>query len=323
MGKLDQAVYSYLSRCDRFADLFNGSLFHGEQILCAGQLQESSERCVRKDENGDYKETERDIRKTLQDGSVLQIFAEENQSYVSYVMPLRCMNYDVREYLRQVSELEMQNREQKKFQNSDEYLSGLCENDQLNPIYTVVLYWGEKSWNGSRALSDMMMFSEDSRFKSLFCDYSMNLVCINEIENLEDYKTDLQAVFRLLQCRGDKEKLYAVVRDREEYSHLPEDTYDVLTLFLSDKRLELKKEEAYIKERGEYNMCQALTELIEDGKQEGIKEGIKEGENRLLELQKILLASGKMDELNQVILNQSYREKMYIKYADTLSVSSC
>ncbi|MDD6614538.1 MAG: hypothetical protein PUF13_00310 [Lachnospiraceae bacterium] len=311
MGKLDHAVYSYLSKGDRFADLFNGSLFHGEQVLCGDLLIDSSERCIRKDESGNYKETDRDIRKTLQDGTILQIFAEESQSYVSYVMPLRCMNYDVRDYLSQVSALEIQNRKQKKFRDSDEYLSGLCADDRLIPVYTVVLYWGEKNWTGPRTLSDMMEFSDDSRFKELFCDYTMNLVCINEIDNLEDYKTDLQAVFRLLQCRGEKEKLHSVVKSRDEYSHLPEDAYDVLTLFLSDKRLELKKEEVYIKERGEYDMCQALTELIEDGKQEGIKEG----ENRLLNLQKILIAAGKMDELSQVILDETYRQKMYQEYA--------
>lgn len=315
MGKLDQAVYSYLSRCDRFADLFNGSLFHGEQVLCPELLTDSSERCIMKDKDGDYKETDRDIRKIMQDGTVLQIFAEENQSYVSYVMPLRCMNYDVRDYLKQASALEIQNRKQKKLRESDEYLSGLCACDRLTPIYTIVLYWGEKTWDGPRTLSDMMEFSENSRFNDLFCNYSMNLVCVNEIENLEDYKTDLQSVFRLLQCRREKEKLCMVVQNREEYSHLPEDAYDVLTLFMSDKRLEIKKEEVYIKERGEYDMCQALTELIEDGKQEGIKEGLKEGESRLLRLQRFLIAEGKMDELNRVILDEMYRQKMYCKYA--------
>lgn len=136
MGKLDQAVYSYLSRCDRFADLFNVSLFHGEQVLCPELLTDSSERCIMKDKDGDYKDTDR-----------------------------------------------------------------------------------------------------------------------------------------------------------------------------------VKKEEVYIEEKGEYDMCQALTELIEDGKQEGIKEGLKEGENRLLRLQRFLIAEGKMDELNKVILDEMYRQKMYCKYA--------
>ena len=58
MGKQNNALYAYLSDSRRFADVFNGSLFQGEQILCAEQLQSDTERYIQKG-SGEYKERER------------------------------------------------------------------------------------------------------------------------------------------------------------------------------------------------------------------------------------------------------------------------
>lgn len=310
MGKLNNVLYPYLSDPERFADLFNGSLFKGEQVLHAEQMETVTERYIRKDEDGEYRETERDIRKVLRDGLMLQIFAVENQSYVSYMMPLRCMGYDVREYQQQIAALEKENREQKRLRGGDEYLSGLRAGDRLVPVYTIVLYWGEKEWQGPRRLSDMMGFEGNEKLRELFCDYSMHLVCVSEIENCEDYRSDLRDVFRLLKYRGDKEKMYAAVKERDEYRHLSEDTYDVLALLLGDSRLPMKKEKVYLGEEGGYDMCQALTELYEDWK----NEGIEEGERRLLELGGMLISAGRDDELIRIFTDEGYREKLNLEF---------
>ena len=46
MGKYDDAMYSYLSDNGRFADLFNGAVFHGEEVLRADALEEGAGRYV-------------------------------------------------------------------------------------------------------------------------------------------------------------------------------------------------------------------------------------------------------------------------------------
>lgn len=313
MGKQNNVLYSYLSAPERFAEIFNLGLFQGNQVLKAEQLEAAGERSIQK-EDGEYRETNRDIRKVLRDGSVYQIFAVENQSYVSFVMPLRCMMYDAREYQSQIEALEKENRKQKKLKNSDEYLSGLQKRDRIAPVYTIVVYWGEKEWNGPRCLKDMMEFAGNEQLKELFCDYSMHLLCINEIENCEDYKSDLKEVIRLLKCRGDKEKMYAAVSNCEEYRHLSEETYDVLSVLLGDDRLPVKKEAAGVKGEGGYDMCKALTELYEDGIKEGRKEGLKEGELRFSRLCEILIHAGKESELKRIVKDPSYREQLYQEY---------
>lgn len=313
MGQQNNVLYEYLSDPERFADIFNVSQFGGEQVLCAEQLISDTERYVNKEEQL-YREKSRDIKKVLRDGSVFRIFALENQSYVNYIMPLRCMEYDVREYRRQVSVLEKENREKKRLHGSDEYLSGLRETDRIIPIYTVVIYWGEKKWRGPHDLADMMEFAGNKLMKDLFYNYPMRLVCINEIEDCENYRTDLREVIRLLKCRGDKEKMYSIVREREEYQHLAEDTYDVLVLLLGEKKLSIKKEKVYSDEKGGYDMCQALKELIEDGRKEGRREGIKEGEGRMLRLLRILDSSGRYEELSRALNDDKFRLELCTEY---------
>ena len=114
--------------------------------------------------------------------------------------------------------------------------------------------------------------------------------------------------FRLLNCRGNKEKMKSVVSEWEEYRHLSEDTYDILTVMLNNEELLLKKQEVCTE--GGFDMCQAIKGLIEDGK----KEGIKEGEFRLVQLGKILVESGRSDELGRIMLDQTYREKLYQEF---------
>lgn len=46
MGKYDDAMYQFLSNNERFADLFNGVLFGGRQVLHAEVLEGDSERYV-------------------------------------------------------------------------------------------------------------------------------------------------------------------------------------------------------------------------------------------------------------------------------------
>ena len=46
----------------------------------------------------------RDVKMQLRSGTVLQVLAVENQSYINYGMPVRIMGYDAAEYNRQMKE---------------------------------------------------------------------------------------------------------------------------------------------------------------------------------------------------------------------------
>ncbi len=56
----------------------------------------------------------------------------------------------------------------------DEFLSRMKKDDKLNPVITVVFYYGEKIWDGSRCLHDMF---EKTRMKRLqYRDWKASLV---------------------------------------------------------------------------------------------------------------------------------------------------
>ena len=67
----------------------------------------------------------------------------------------------------------------------------------------------------------------------------------------------------------------------EAYSHLSKETWEAIAV-MTDNAVMLQKKDKYKTENGEeeeYNMCQALEELMEDNRNEGRNEGRSEGRN--------------------------------------------
>lgn len=71
----------------------------------------------------------------------------------------------------------------------------------------------------------------------------------------------------------DKEKLYELVMNDPAYEKLDEDAYDVIAEYTNmDDIMEMKQEE----QKGDkVNMCRAIREMIEDGREQGREQGIK------------------------------------------------
>lgn len=301
MGKYDTCMKEFLQNKDRFADLFNGCCFQGRQIIRAEDLREASENYVITDKRlpgkTRQKDTEiiRDIKMVLGSGMVLQVLAVENQSYIDYAMPVRCMGYDAAEYRRQLKErkqerrllMNSENRPKNPAVSMDETLSGILSSDRLHPVYTLCLYSGTEPWDGPRKLSDMMAFDpQNKNLQSLFEEYHLHLFCINEQYVFDAFRSDLKPLFQAINCRNNKKKMIELMKD-ETYSHLNEDTWDAIAV-MTDNAAMLQKKDLYKTEnqKEEFNMCQALQELMQDERNEGRIEGRNEGK---IEDQKIVI----------------------------------
>lgn len=301
MGKYDTCMKEFLQNKDRFADLFNGCCFQGRQIIRAEDLREASENYVITDKRlpgkTRQKDTEiiRDVKMVLGSGMVLQVLAVENQSYIDYAMPVRCMGYDAAEYRRQLKERKQERRQLMNSENRpknpavsmDETLSGILSSDRLHPVYTLCLYSGTEPWDGPRKLSDMMAFDpQNKNLQSLFEEYHLHLFCINEQYVFDAFRSDLKPLFQAINCRNNKKKMIELMKD-ETYSHLNEDTWDAITV-MTDNAAMLQKKDLYKTEnqKEEFNMCQALQELMQDERNEGRIEGRNEGK---IEDQKIVI----------------------------------
>lgn len=269
MGKYDTCMREFLQNKERFADFFNGCCFQGEQVIRAEELQDASEMYIIEnfppekpvakgaDAQGhnsrqSRRKTQffRDVKMYLCSGTALQILAVENQSYIDYSMPVRCMEYDAAEYHRQLKAKKrrwnLMNRRQKgssitsgavSAATSHEKLSGILKTDRLQPVYTVCLYSGTDPWDGPRTLSDMMAFHpNDNYLRFLFRDYPLNLFCVNEHSGFDEFHTDLRQLFRAMNCRKDKQKLTELMGDKL-YSHLNEDTLDAIAVMTDNAAL--------------------------------------------------------------------------------------
>ena len=254
MGKYDRCMKAYLQDKRRFADLFNGSCFQGKQIIRAEDLEEASENYVAVEEKQPGKplqkgtEIIRDVKMRYRSGMILQVLAVENQSYIDYGMPVRCMGYDAAEYSRQLKERKQERRllarhkeeHEKELKTTiDERLSGILRSDRLHPVYTICLYSGEEPWDGPRKLSDMMEFDPEESVRSLFKDYPLTLFCINEQEGFEEFHSGLKQLFCAMNCRKDKERMSELIKN-EAYSHLSKETWEAIAV-MTDNAAMLRK----------------------------------------------------------------------------------
>ena len=239
----------------------------------------------------------RDVKMQLRSGTVLQVLAVENQSYINYGMPVRIMGYDAAEYNRQMKEHRQQvSALWKQVESSGqydtlaipvtyaEYMSGILKTDRLHPVYTICLYSGTETWDGPRTLSDMMEFrAETDPLKEYFSDYPANLFCVNEQKEFECFHTELRELLRAMNYRKDKRKFLSLEKD-ERYAHLSKETWEAIATMTGrsffEENMEIYKSQNE-NQREEYDMCQALRKIREDffneGKAEGREEGRAEG----------------------------------------------
>lgn len=286
MGKSDTTAKNWFRNKERFADLFNGTLFRGEQLIKPEDLEiiDGEADTFLEDQNKKTKSVQRyrDIVMRWKNDVKFVILACENQDKIHYAMPLRNMLYDAMSYQEQMKRLwETQGS---KGTVGEEFLSRFRKEDSLAPIVTLVFYYGEKDWDGSLELYDMI--NKDipkplwEKIKDYIPNYHINLVDPKNIEDFEKFQTDLQPIFGMLQYRNNKEAMVRYVEEHKDFfGSVDIDTYYAIREFihsdgiLNDVINESKEESV--------NMCKALQDLFD----EGVEQGRREAEQRCVEVE--------------------------------------
>lgn len=214
MGKGDVYVKKMLRDPKRFADLFNASMFQGRQVIRHEDLKLMTEEngIMIMDKKGRKQvwHRRRDVKMRMPSGVVLSVLACEIQERVHYAMPVRTLLYDALDYSEQVQKLEQVHRDRKELVNSEEFLSGIKKKDRLEPVITLVFYYGRKDWDGSRSLYELLDINkEDEAARELMKyvpNYWINLVEAAKEEDLERYQSDLHYVLGMLQLLEKEER---------------------------------------------------------------------------------------------------------------------
>ena len=237
MGKGNAAVKQWLGNPRRFADLFNGIVFQGKQVILPEDLHLATGETdiLVSDKNKKAKEVQRyrDIIMRWEQGAYLVLLACENQENVHYAMPVRNMLYDSLSYVEQIRQSwkHLESSEEQKVTGA-EFLSQFRKADKLVPVITLVFYYHPDAWDGSLDLHGILRLSDDESKNKILqkyvSNYRINLVDAGNINELENFHTDLQ---------------------------------------------EIKKEEG----EEQIDMCKALEDLYQDGIEQGIESGIERG----------------------------------------------
>lgn len=280
MGKKNIVWNDYISQNERFADFFNAVVFQGEELVTPEALTAMDTKLWRRNRKEDsYHEYVRDNVKRWDYGGMRYILGLEPEDSPHFALPVKYMNYESVQHERQYREI-MKAHRQKNDLCQKEYLSGFSKSDYLMPVITIGIYLGKEKWFGHTALGGMMGMEKipqqiKEKLLPLNNDFHVNLFDIHTMSSSDIFKTDLREVFGFLKRQDDKEALRKYVEQNERFRHLPEDAYDVLSVYSGSRELEIYKEE-YEKEE-EYDMCQAIHDMIEDGRIEGRAEGRAEG----------------------------------------------
>ncbi|MBO5160193.1 MAG: Rpn family recombination-promoting nuclease/putative transposase [Lachnospiraceae bacterium] len=311
MGKSNIAVKQWLRDKQRFADLFNGTVFQGQQIVLPEDLEEiDSESSIivtdkEKREKGIQKY--RDIAMRWKQNAELAILACENQNKVHYAMPIRTMFYDCLSYTDQVRQI-WKNRDEQIKNTEEEFLSQFRKEDKIYPIISLVFYYGLNPWDASRDLYGMFHQEQEIRnseiWKQYVPNYKLNLIDAGDVEDVEKFSSDLQLIFGMLKYRKQENGIQEYIENHKEYfSNVDLETYQAVRELLHSEN-QLKKIVSVKNREGRIDMCTALEAIYQNGVNEGMSAGIEEGIKAMI-LTCCELGLSKEQILEKIIKNSS------------------
>ena len=258
VGQKDILLKDYFTP-DIFADAINAILYDGKSVVTPERMRTIDIETQRvEDENGNVTADTRlrDSAKVVEvDDAIYCLFAIEHQSVEDYTMPLRIMEYDVREYLRQVK-------------------SNKGVQVRIKPIITIVMYWKADKWNQPVSVKDIfdkntVRWLEDNGLGGYIQDYRMHLFEPGTVkeEDLEKFKTELKDVIAYVKYSKSTEAL----KDYNE-KYKPDLTKSTVTLIneLTNSKY------VFIEGKERLDMCEAFEGLIEEGRAKGKAEELKE-----------------------------------------------
>ena len=231
---------------DVFADIVNVLLFGGKPIVKESELENGLAKSQYKADTSEIHEQERDVSKFWKNGLIkIAILGFENQTSVDKDMPLRIMGYDGQSYRSQL----LTDKDSKKC--SDRY-----------PVSTLVLYFGEKHWDGYKSLHDVLNIPDE--LKPFVSDYKINVF---EIAYLDEgqvslFKSDFKYVADyFVQMQRNKE----YIPSEETMKHVDE-VLKIMSVLTNDNRFV----EAQSGVKGGLNtMCEALDRVEQRGVEKG------------------------------------------------------
>lgn len=283
---------------DVFADIINGVLFDGKQVVSEHALENVKDRSQYKFNNIIH-EQERDLAKRWIPYKIcFALYGLEHETGAEPYMPMRIIGYDGAAYRGQLTKRE---RDRPNF-----------------PVITIVLYFGTKHWDQPRTLYECMNIQEN--LKPFVSDYKINVV---EVAFLDDKLDNFHSDFRIIaEYFVNKRRNIEYTPSAQEIQHVDE-FLRLLQALTGDDRyfdvLNLLQKEA--KKEG-VNMCEILDKVenrgIAIGEIRGEIRGEKRGREKMADeinqLNAILLKQNRMDDLRRTLADRNYQRQLMTEF---------
>ena len=300
MGKLDDMTKELYENDLVFADTMNVLFFDGDPMIRAQDLspldpteehtifdddfvsitesEEKTDKTQRKAEafsNQKYRDVLRMLQTQNGKLKVRIIVGAEIQSHIHYAMPIRNFEYDALNLSRQLSARQKYNRENHLLKSKNEFLSGIKKGETFTPVLTVVVYLGKETWDAPKTLHEM--FNLDGVPETLLAyvpDYRTAILQPESVtsKQLARMKSPLRHILGVIKASTNWQDMNNYVnQNKNDLSHLDSLTAGIISeaCNMNIPKQELEKEDV--------NMCEALVQLKEIGRQEGLSEGKIEG----------------------------------------------
>ena len=343
MGEKNDTFSYYVGKEEVLADLYNAVVYGGRQAICPENLADV-QRTYHEPLTSRYGkkrrvQRERDAAKLLCREGCPVLLAVENQDEMNHGMPLRCAEYDVEEFQKQMRRIRKRHMQARDLKPGAEYRSGFRAEDRLIPVITLVVYHGDGKWRAAESMREMFSLDGmDGELRAYLENYRIHVVNLAEQEE-ERFQTGLRELVGMLKRKDDPEAMRAYLRDNEaRFREMDEDTYDMLCVMLDLKGLEVPdspggggRSEKRKEKEEKRDMCRAFEILIQrsreegkaEGRAEGKAEGRKEGEldgrergeERLGRLITRLLSDGRIDEAAFAARDAGERSRLYREYS--------
>lgn len=278
----DSITKEYMKQPDRFADLFNGFCFGGEEKLHPEELKDMDTASIvlPYGSNGAAlpEQKARDVLKLAvkTDGKAAYcILGVENQTEVHTAMPIRNMLYDAMTLTEQVAATAKSHKAAHNHGNDKaEFLSGFHRDDKVLPVITLVVYWGADDWDAPVTLREMYPEGVDESILKYATDYKMNLISPAKMtdQQLDVFRSDLKAVLKFIKHSKDKKELAALVNGNQDYKSLDRLAAQTINV-CSGQDFNFPVGEERI------DVCKAIDDMVTDARNEGRSQGRDEATN--------------------------------------------
>lgn len=268
--KPDTILKNYWRNNEQFADLFNAVLFDGEPVIKPEELEDADTEESAILEHKEYAESIQASRdnikirkKSIVHGVEYVLLGNENQQHIHYAIPLRVMGYDYSTYKKQY---ESNAKKCKTLDgiDEDEYLSRMRRTDKFIPVITVVLYYGDKTWDGATTLHGMLDIPDKiaryvNDYKVLLVEARRNDLVLHNVNNVD--------LFNLLEIILDKdtpknESKKKAIQYGEE--HQVDKSVVMTVAGATNSKIDYN---AF--EKGEVTMCTLFDEIANEGETKG------------------------------------------------------